>query len=51
MKSIVEEIFYGNLRPEERIVPRDPDYRPLNRVFCIIPFQRRSDSIFTVVKG
>ncbi|MFL0557351.1 DUF6809 family protein, partial [Paenibacillus barengoltzii] len=31
MKSIVEEIFYGNLRPEERIVPRDPDYRPLNK--------------------
>ncbi len=26
-------------------------YILLIRVFCIIPFQRRSDSIFTVVKG
>ncbi|SME96975.1 DUF6809 family protein [Paenibacillus barengoltzii] len=31
MKSIVEDIFYGNLRPEERLVPTDPDYRPLNK--------------------
>lgn len=31
MKSIVEEIFSGNLKPEERTVPTDPDYRPLNK--------------------
>lgn len=31
MKSIVEDLFYGNLRPEERLVPTDPDYRPLNK--------------------
>ncbi|MUG88234.1 hypothetical protein GNP92_17970 [Paenibacillus timonensis] len=30
MKSIVEEIFSGNLKPEERMVPKDPDYRSLN---------------------
>jgi hypothetical protein len=31
MKSIVEELFCGNLKPEERMVPTDPDYRPLNK--------------------
>jgi len=31
MKSILEEFYRGNLNPEERIVPTDPEYRPLNR--------------------
>lgn len=31
MKSILEKIYYGNLNPEERMVPTDPEYRPLNR--------------------
>ncbi|MGG6312402.1 DUF6809 family protein [Paenibacillus macerans] len=31
MKNIIEELFYGNLNPEERIVPTDPEYRSLNR--------------------
>lgn len=31
MKSILEEIYYGRLNPEERSVPTDPAYRPLNR--------------------
>lgn len=31
MKNIIEELFYGNLSPEARIVPTDPEYRPLNR--------------------
>ncbi|MNZ70904.1 hypothetical protein D3C78_892550 [compost metagenome] len=31
MKSILEELYRGNLKPEERMVPKDPDYRPLNR--------------------
>ncbi|WP_410771965.1 DUF6809 family protein [Fontibacillus sp. BL9] len=31
MKNIIEELYYGNLRPEERIVPTDPEYREINR--------------------
>ncbi|AZS13974.1 hypothetical protein EI981_05585 [Paenibacillus lutimineralis] len=31
MKNIIEELYYGNLHPEEGIVPTDPEYRPLNR--------------------
>ncbi len=31
MKSILEELFYGQFFPFERIVPQDPGYRPLNR--------------------
>lgn len=31
MKNIIEELFYGNLHPEDCIVPTDPEYRPLNR--------------------
>lgn len=31
MKNIIEELYYGNLHPEEHIVPTDPEYRPLNR--------------------
>ncbi|WP_440109567.1 DUF6809 family protein [Paenibacillus sp. QZ-Y1] len=31
MGSIIEEIYYGNLRPEESIVPQDAEYRELNK--------------------
>ena len=31
MKSILEELFYGQFFPFERIVPHDPRYRPLNQ--------------------
>ncbi len=31
MKSILEELFYGQFFPFERIVPHDPGYRPLNQ--------------------
>ena len=31
MKSILEELFYGQFFPFERIVPNDPGYRPLNQ--------------------
>ncbi len=31
MKSILEELFYGHISPFKRIVPRDPEYRPLNQ--------------------
>lgn len=31
MKNIIEELYYGNLRPEEHIVPSNPEYRPLTR--------------------
>ncbi|MNP06568.1 hypothetical protein D3C76_985570 [compost metagenome] len=31
MKRIIEEFYYGSLNLEERMVPTDPEYRPLNR--------------------
>lgn len=31
MRRVLEEIYHGNLNPEERMVPKDPEYRPLNR--------------------
>ncbi|SDH99937.1 DUF6809 family protein [Desulfosporosinus hippei] len=31
MKSILEELYNGNLYPSELIVSKDPKYRPLNR--------------------
>jgi len=31
MKSILEELYRGNLNPEERMIPTDPEYRLLNR--------------------
>lgn len=30
MKSILEELYKGNLNPEARTVPTDPEYRSLN---------------------
>ncbi|MFD3257610.1 DUF6809 family protein [Paenibacillus lentus] len=31
MKSFLEELYYGNLKPSEQIVSDDPRYRPLNQ--------------------
>ena len=31
MNPILEELFYGQIRPFERIVPQDPGYHPLNQ--------------------
>ncbi|MBQ4900693.1 hypothetical protein KB559_17800 [Paenibacillus sp. Marseille-P2973] len=31
MKSILEELYRGNLNPQERMVPTVPEYRLLNR--------------------
>jgi hypothetical protein len=31
MTPILEQLYYGHLRPFERIIPQDPEYRPLNR--------------------
>ncbi|MED4955921.1 DUF6809 family protein [Paenibacillus macerans] len=31
MRSILEELFDGNINPAELIIPRNPEYRPLNR--------------------
>ncbi|WP_334075117.1 DUF6809 family protein [Paenibacillus sp. A14] len=31
MKSILEALYYGEIRPEEMIVPTDPEYRRISR--------------------
>lgn len=31
MKSILEELYGGNINPDELIVSKDPEYRPLNK--------------------
>jgi predicted metallo-beta-lactamase superfamily hydrolase len=31
MKSILEELYDGNIYPDELIVSKDPEYRPLNQ--------------------
>lgn len=31
MGNIIEELYYGNLRPEENIVPQDSEYRSINK--------------------
>lgn len=31
MKRILEELYRGNLNPEERMIPTDPEYRQINR--------------------
>lgn len=31
MRSILEALYRGDMRPEEKIVPIDPEYRALNR--------------------
>ncbi|WP_369008893.1 DUF6809 family protein [Paenibacillus xylanexedens] len=29
--NIIEKLYYGNLRPEENIVPKDSEYRSINK--------------------
>lgn len=31
MKSMLEALFYGEIRPEEQVVPRNPEYRSISR--------------------
>jgi predicted metallo-beta-lactamase superfamily hydrolase len=31
MKTILEELYDGNIYPDELIVSKDPEYRPLNQ--------------------
>lgn len=31
MKTILEELYEGNIYPDELIVSKDPEYRPLNK--------------------
>lgn len=31
MPSLLESLYYGNLLPEEQVVPKDPQYRQLSR--------------------
>ncbi|WP_019640786.1 DUF6809 family protein [Paenibacillus fonticola] len=31
MKSMLEALFHGDIRPEEQVVPRNPDYRSISR--------------------
>jgi len=31
MKTILEELFDGNIYPDELIISKDPEYRPLNQ--------------------
>ncbi|AZK48557.1 DUF6809 family protein [Paenibacillus lentus] len=31
MKSMLEALFYGDIRPEEQVVPRNPEYRNISR--------------------
>ncbi|MDR9857720.1 hypothetical protein RJP21_29445, partial [Paenibacillus sp. VCA1] len=53
MKSILEEIYYGNLRPEEQIVPTDPKYRSINRKLTELieeAKQRFSESDFAALE-
>ncbi|MFM9277844.1 DUF6809 family protein [Paenibacillus jiagnxiensis] len=53
MKSILEELYRGNLDPEERMVPTDPEYRPLNRKiseFMEEVKQRFSESDFAALE-
>ncbi|WP_339234910.1 DUF6809 family protein [Paenibacillus sp. FSL R5-0517] len=43
MGNIIEELYYGNLRPEENIVPKDAEYRSINKEIStyIGKFQRK----------
>ena len=42
MKTILEKLYEGNIYPDEFIIPKDPEYRPLN--------QKISDTIETLKK-
>lgn len=53
MKSIIEELYYGNLHPEEHIVPSNPEYRPLTRKISALmeeAKQRFSEDDFTTLE-
>ncbi|SDF70155.1 hypothetical protein SAMN04488542_11555 [Fontibacillus panacisegetis] len=53
MKSILDELYRANLKPEERMVPTDPDYRPLNRKISELKEEvkkRLSESDFEVLE-
>lgn len=53
MKSILEELYRGNLNPEERMVPNDPEYRPLSRKiseFMVEAKHRFSEDDFKVLE-
>ncbi|MBE9917450.1 hypothetical protein G8C92_25895 [Paenibacillus donghaensis] len=53
MKSILEEIYYGNLHMEEQIVPTDPEYQPINRKISELiedAKQRFSESDFAALE-
>ncbi|MGO4527783.1 DUF6809 family protein [Paenibacillus sp. 2TAF8] len=41
MKSILEAIYYGNLRPEESMVSNDPEFQSISRDVsaCVEDFQ------------
>lgn len=43
MPTILEELYYGRLRPDETIVPRDPAYDRINeKIFDAVDACRRS---------
>lgn len=53
MKNIIEELYYGNLRPEEHIVPSNSEYRPLTRKISALmeeAKQRFSEDDFTTLE-
>lgn len=53
MKSILEELYYGNLNPDEHNVPTDPEYRALTRKisqFMEEAKRRLSESEFAVLE-
>lgn len=53
MKNIIEELYYGNLHPEEHIVPSNPEYRPLTRKISALmeeAKQRFSEDDFTTLE-
>jgi len=33
MKTILEQLFDGNIYPDELIISKDPEYRPLNQKY------------------
>jgi hypothetical protein len=36
MKTILEELYDGHIFPRELIVPKDPEYRPLNKQIAAV---------------
>lgn len=35
MNSILEQLYFGDIRPDEVIVPKNPEYRALNKKISI----------------